>query len=165
MSAENIGHRQGLSNFATEQRPVTNSVTVTDGDFVKLAQGGRVTNATIGSGRLHGVVRGSDTVDLVSRTFRNTTAGNSDGTTEVLVELVEGQRYKLPVSAALATDAEGSYYNLTGSTGAQQVDNTTKSATAGQLLCLKRVANAAGAYLFGIFTVAQPHSLVDLDVS
>lgn len=151
-----VGNRQGVTKFTSEERAVTNSVTVTDGDFVKLASG-RVTNASIGSGKLYAVVQGGSNDDLVSRTYRAmTTAGDSDGTKKVLVQLVEDQIFELPVSAALASDAEGSYYNLTGSTGAQQVDNTSKSATTGQLLCVKRVADSAGAYTIGHFVVANP---------
>lgn len=153
-----LGNRQGVTKFTSEERPVTNSVTVTDGDFVKLASG-RVTNASIGTGKLYAVVQGGSNDDLVSRTYRTmATTGDSDGTKKVLVQLVEDQIFELPVSAALAADAEGSYYNLTGSTGAQQVDNTSKSATTGQLLCIKRVANSAGSYVLGHFVVANPQT-------
>ncbi len=151
-----LGNREGVTKFTSEERPVTNSVTVTDGDFVKLASG-RVTNASIGTGKLYGLVQGGENSNLVSRNYRTpTTTGDTNGTKTVLVQLVEDQIYELPVSAALAADAEGSYYNLTGSTGAQTVDNASKSATTGQLLCLKRVANAAGSYVIGHFTVANP---------
>jgi hypothetical protein len=154
MAIRAIGSRSGTTKFTSEDRAVTNSVTVTDGDFVKLASG-RVTNATIGTGKLYGVVEGGPNSNLVSRTYRTpTSTGDSGGTVTVLVQLVEDQIFRLPVSAALASDAEGSYYNLTGSTGAQQVDNTSKSAATGQLLCLKRVADSAGAYTLGDFTVA-----------
>ncbi len=153
-----LGNRQGVTKFTSEDRVVTNSVTVTDGDFVKLASG-RVTNASIGTGKLYAVVQGGDNSNLVSRQYRAmATTGDADGTTSVLVQLVEDQIFELPVSAALASDAEGSYYNLTGSTGAQQVDNTSKSATTGQLLCVKRVANSAGAYTKGHFVVANPQT-------
>ncbi len=162
MAAKSTGHKQGLSNFATEQRVVANGVTVTDGDFVKLLQGGTVTTATIGTGKLYGVVNGSDTNNLVSRTFRNTAVGNAGGTVEVLVELCEGNRYEMPVTAALASDAEGSYYALTGATGVQKVDNATKSATVGQVICRKRKLDAAGAYLLGIFEVAAPNTLTTI---
>lgn len=151
-----LGNRQGVTKFTSEERAVTNSVTVTDGDFVKLASG-RVTNASIGTGKLYGVVLGGSYSDLVSRTYRApATTGDSGGTETVLVQLVEDQLFEIPVSAALASDAEGSYYNLTGSTGAQEVDNTSKSATTGQLLCVKRVADSAGNYTIGQFVVANP---------
>lgn len=154
MAIRAVGNRQGVTKFTSEERPVTNSVTVTDGDFVKLASGA-VTNATIGTGKLYGVVQGGSNDDLVSRVYRPmTTTGDASGTKKVLVQLVEDNIFELPVSAALASDAEGSYYNLTGGTGAQQVDNTTKSAATGQLLCIKRVADAAGAYTRGQFVVA-----------
>ena len=154
--SRNLGKATGATNFATVEKPVTNSVTVTDGDFVKLASG-RVTNASIGTGRLLGTVSGSDSTNLVSPTYRNTTTGNAAGTNTVLVELATDNRYELTVNADLAADSEGSYYNLTGNTGAQVVANATKSATVGQLLCLERHAtNAAGTeFKRGVFVVAQ----------
>ena len=155
MAIKALGNRQGVTQYNSEERPVTNSVTVTDGDFVKLASGA-VTNATIGTGKLYGVVQGGPNDDLVSRTYRAmTTTGDAGGTKKVLVQLVEDQLFDLPVSAALASDAEGSYYSLTGGTGVQTVDNTTKSATAGQLLCVKRVADSAGNFTRGQFVVTN----------
>ena len=116
MAIKALGNRQGVTQYNSEERPVTNSVTVTDGDFVKLASGA-VTNATIGTGKLYGVVQGGPNDDLVSRTYRAmTTTGDASGTKKVLVQLVEDQLFDLPVSAALASDAEGSYYSLTGGT-------------------------------------------------
>lgn len=148
-----VGNRQGVTKFTSEERPVTNSVTVTDGDFVKLASG-RVTNASIGTGKLYAVVQGGSNDDLTSRVYRAmATTGDSDGTKTVLVQLVEDQIFELPVSADLASDAEGSYYNLTGSTGAQTVDNTSKSATTGQLLCVKKIAAR-----LAHFVVANPQT-------
>lgn len=155
MSAIATSSRTQTSKFSDEERIVTSGVTVNDGDLVTLVSGA-VSLATA-STKLYGVVRGGENSNLVSRTYRApTTVG--DGTKTVLVELVEGYKYKMPVSAALASDAEGKYYLITGGTGAQTVDNTTKSATVGQLLCVKRVADSTGAYLFGIFVVATPQS-------
>ncbi len=155
MAIKALGNRQGVTQFNSEERPVTNSVTVTDGDFVKLASGA-VTNASIGTGKLYAVVEGGSNDDLTSRVYRNpVTTGVSDGSKRVLVQLVEDQLFDLPVSAALAADAEGSYYSLTGGTGVQTVDNTTKSATAGQLLCVKRVADASGNFTRGQFVVTN----------
>ena len=61
------------------------------------------------------------------------------------------------MDASLAADAEGSYYNLSGNTGAQVVANASKSATVGQLLCIERIAtNLAGTeFKKGVFVVAQ----------
>lgn len=155
MAIKALGNRQGVTKFTSEERAVVNSVTVTDGDFVKLTSG-RVTNASIGTGKLYAVVQGGAASDLTSRVYRNMTAtGDAAGTVTSLVQLVEDNIFELPVSAALASDAEGSYYSLTGSTGAQQVDNTTKSATAGQLLCIKRVADSAGNFTRGQFVVTN----------
>ena len=155
-----VGSRNQATKFASEERPVTDSVAAADGDFVKLASG-RVTTASIASGKLYGVVQGGENSNLVSRNYRTpSTTGDSAGTKTVLVELCEGQIYELPVSASLAADAEGSYYKLTGASGAQTVDNTTKDNDAGQLLCIKRIpTNAAGTqFLKGHFVVADPVS-------
>lgn len=156
-SVKHLGQRSGLIQSTTEERAVTNSSTVAEGDFVELAQGGRVA-ATDGTGRLYGVVKGGSNDDLVSRNYRTpSTTGDADGTKKVLVELCEGQRYELPVSASLASDAEGSYYDIGGSQGSQVVNNATKSATEGQLQCIKRIATNAAETEFtrGIFVVAE----------
>jgi acetylglutamate kinase len=153
MPARNLGKIDGEIQFQNVQKPVASGVTVTDGDFVKLV-GGVVTNATIGTGKLFGVVQGGDTVSLDARSYRNTAVGVADGSVQVLVSVASENRYELPVNAALAADAEGSYYNLTGATGAQVVANATKSTTVGQLLCVQRVLDAAGAYTKGVFLVA-----------
>lgn len=155
MAIKALGNRTGVTKFTSAQRAVVNSVTVTDGDFVKLTSG-RVTSASIGTGKLYGVVQGGPASDLTSRVYRNmTSVGDAAGTVEVLCQLVEDNAFDLPVSAALASDAEGSYYNLTGGTGAQTVDNASKSATAGQLLCIKRVADASGNFTRGVFVVSN----------
>lgn len=156
---KHLGQRSGYIQSTTEERAVTNSSTVHDGDLVELASG-RVA-ATDGSGKLYGVVKGGSNDDLVSRNYRTpSTLGDSGGTKKVLVELCEGQRYELPVNASLATDAEGSYYNITGAAGSQLVANSSKSATVGQLHCIKRIAtNAAGTqFARGIFVVSARQS-------
>lgn len=155
MSAVAVSSRNQTSKFAQEERIVTSGVTVNDGDLVSIASG-QIILATA-STKPYGVVRGGQNDNLVSRNFRAaTTVG--DGTKTVLIELVEGQKYNLPTSAALASDAEGKYYLMTGGTGVQKVDNTTKSATVGQFLCLRRVADSTGAFNNGIFVVAAPQS-------
>lgn len=158
-SVKHLGQRNGHIQPTTEERAVTNASTVYDGDFVEMASG-RVA-ATDGSGKLYGVVLGGSNDNLVSRNYRTpSTVGDAGGTKKVLVELCEGQRYELPVDASLASDAEGSYYNLTGAAGSQTVQNASKSATVGQLLCVKRVATNAAETEFtrGIFVVAAPQS-------
>jgi len=157
MSARSVGSKQGDRNgFATEEAILANGVTGTDGDFVKQVPAGdlTVTTASIASGELFGVIQGAGSSNLTQRSYKNSQVG--DGVATNLIELAAGMRYELPVSASLATDAVGSYYKLTGASGAQQVDNATKSATVGQLICRKRVAtNAAGTqFLKGWFEVA-----------
>lgn len=159
-SVRHMGQRSALIQPTTEERAVVNSSTVADGDFVELAQGGRVA-ATDGTGRIYGVVLGGENSNLVSRTYRTpSVTGDSGGTKKVLVELCEGQRYELPVSASLASDAEGSYYDIGGSQGSQVVNNSTKSATEGQLQCIKRIPTNAAETQFarGVFIVAERSS-------
>lgn len=155
MSAIASSSRAQTSKFADEERIVTSGVTVNDGDLVSLASGQLILATS--STKIYGVVRGGENSNLVSRTYRAPTVVG-DGVKTVLTELVEGYKYKIPTSAALASDAEGKYYLITGGTGAQTVDNTTKSATVGQLLCLRRVADSTGAFTSGIFVVASPQS-------
>lgn len=151
------GSRNQTSKFAQEDRIVTSGVTLNDGDFVAVASDQWVlATAAI---QIHGVIRGGQSDNLVSKNYRAPTIVG-DGTKKASAELVEGQRFQLTASAALASDAAGKYYCLTGATGAQQVDNTTKSATVGQLLCLRRVADSTGAFTLGIFTVSSPQSQV-----
>lgn len=150
-SVKSLGNRDQISKFAGEQRIVTNGVTVNDGDFVSLASGQLILG--VAGAKLYGLVRGGEVTNLVSRTYRTpTTVG--DGVKQVLIEYINGQRYDMPVSAALASDAEGKYYSLTGGTGAQQIDNASKSATVGQFLCVKRVADSTGAFTRGVFVPA-----------
>jgi hypothetical protein len=144
-----------LIQFTTEERPVTDSETVTDGDFVSLQQGGTV-EAAANTEKLYGVVNGGSNSDLVSRNYREPeTTGDSAGDAKVLVELAEEARFEIDVDADLASDAEGSYYTITGATGAQTVANASKSATVGQLLCLKRIPTNAAETEFqrGLFQV------------
>lgn len=151
------GSRSQTSKFAQEERIVTSSVTLNDGDFVGVASDAWVlATAAI---PIYGVIRGGQSDNLVSKNYRAPTIVG-DGTKKALAELVEGQRYQLTASAALGTDAAGKYYTLTGATGAQLVDNASKSATIGQLLCLRRVADSTGAFTIGIFTVSSPQSQV-----
>lgn len=154
---KHLGQRRGTIQSTTEERSVANGSTVADGDFVELAQGGRVA-ATDGAGRLYGVVKGGENSNLVSRNYRTpSTTGDTNGTKKVLVELCEGERYELPVSASLASDAEGSYYDVGGSQGSQVVNNATKDASEGQLHCIKRLPTNAAETEFrrGIFVVAE----------
>lgn len=129
MPIRNLGQRNGLIQPTTEERAVTSGVTVTDGDLVKLAQGGRVTNGSMASGKIHGMVNGGPSDDLVSRNYRQPeTTGDSDGTKTVLVEGIEGCRLEIPVNGSLASDAEGSYYLLVGNSSVLLTSNGTSPA-------------------------------------
>lgn len=148
-----LGQRRGLIQQTTEEKPVTSAATVTDGDFVELASG-RVSR-TDGSGKLYGVVLGGPNDDLVSRNYRSPdTVGDADGTKKVLVELCEGERYEIPVDGSLASDAEGSYYNILASGRATLTSDAT-NVTANDTVTIGGIT-----YKF----VASPTDPYDVDI-
>lgn len=157
--AEYLGNQEGLSHAVSRQLPVTSGVTVTDGDFV-YQSGNAVTNASIAGKRLMGTVQGGNAGTLVRSGFTNTTVGDGTDKNAVLVNVEKDGRYLLKMAGTgagsfSATD-EGSYFNLTGSTGAQTADYATKSATTGQLLLVKYNPGIRGSdATYGIFVIAQ----------
>lgn len=154
-----VGSRSGVIKFTSEERPVANGVTVTDGDLVKIASG-CVSSDTV-TGKIYGIVTGGSSDDLVSRNYRApATVGNATGTKKVLVQLVEDQIFEMTADASLDAASVGQYFLITGATGAQVVDESSQSATVGQVLCVNRIAtNAAGTeFLKGQFIVVAPTS-------
>lgn len=106
------GSRRNVQEFATEERSVTSGVTVRDGDLVVLASGA-VTNTSLSTSKLYGMVTGGENDDLVSRNYRDPkTLGVANGSATVLVTLIEDMKLEIPVNGSLASDAEGDYYNL-----------------------------------------------------
>lgn len=104
---------------------VASGVTVTKGDFVYFASG-RITSASIAGVRLLGVVQ-------------STATGNSGGTVKVLVDVTPLALYAVDndnVGTTFAAAHVGTYFDLTGATGAQQADTSTTSTT-GQLIALE----------------------------
>jgi len=122
-----LGNRQGETSFATQERPVTSGVTLTDGDFVALVSGD-FTNANISTKKLYAVMQGSDSSNLFSQTFRNTAVGNVAQTVTALGVLVDGLRFELPVNGSLATDAPGKYFNLLDTSSALITSDATAPA-------------------------------------
>lgn len=133
--AEYMGRAEGGTNGVTREYAVANGVTVTSGDFVYLGADGRVTNATItGAADLLGVVEGGDSRNL-DRAYGQTATGNAAGTVKVLVNIEKDARYLVKANAALAEANVGDVLDLTGATGAQQID-VAKATPTGQLIVL-----------------------------
>lgn len=126
MAARPLGRIDGHTNYATLSLPVASGVTVTKGDFVYFASG-RITSASIGGQPLIGVVD-------------ETATGNAGGTVKVLVIIEPTMRYIIDndnLGTTFAATHVGTKFDLIGATGAQLVDTSTTSATAGQLLCVE----------------------------
>ena len=121
--AEVIGTASNsTASFVTKEYPVSNGVTVNDGDVVYFASG-RVTNATIAGATVLGVVQGSNANDPSNVTntqgAAGPTVGNAAGTATVLVIVDPSVKVLIAANAAATV---GSRYNLSGATGAQVVN-------------------------------------------
>lgn len=157
--AEYTRNIEGLSHSVTRRKLVANGVTVTDGDFV-YQTGNTWSNAAMQTGpkRLAGTVIGGDTENLVRTYAGGTTVG--DGTRQVLVNIEKDAEYLVKMagtgSGGFSAADEGFYFNLVQGTGAAQtVDYATKSATTGQLRCLRYNPGIRGTdNTFGLFVIA-----------
>lgn len=121
-----LGTLDGQTNFATMAFPVTSGVTVTAGDFVYFDGSGRITNSSVATQLLVGMVQ-------------ETATGNAGGTVVALVCVDPDVRYLLKNDNLVTTFAAthvGTKFDLIGATGAQLVDTSTTSTT-GQLICLE----------------------------
>lgn len=126
ISRKILGNIDGGSNFAQYGFPVASGVTVTVGDFVYFT-GGRISSATItGDSRPIGMVT-------------ETATGNAGGTVLANVAIDDDLRYLLQSdgSGTFAATSVGTYFDLTGATGAQKVLGSSQSNTTGVLLCLE----------------------------
>ena len=126
-----------INGFAgvTKEYPVANGVTVTDGDFVYLTAG-RVTSASIDGKTLLGIVHGSNSQDPSNVTASLTTTGDAAGVAKVLVHVDPANKYLVTsdqVGTTLAASDVGQNFDVTGATGAQLLDVSTRSATTNQL--------------------------------
>lgn len=122
-----IGRIDGHTNYASMDFVVANGVTINAGDFVYFATGA-VTNATVSGARLVGMAEG-------------TAVGNSTGTVTVTVCVDRNMKYLLKGASTFTavtngtSAAIGTYYDISGSTGAQSITSGgTGSATTGQFV-------------------------------
>jgi hypothetical protein len=142
-----LGRVDGKSNFAQMDFIVTNSVTVTAGDFVYGASG-RVTNASVAGQPIVGYAQ-------------STVTGNVAGTNKVSVIIDPLMRYLIDNdndSTTFAATHVLTKFNLIGATGAQLVDTSSTSATTGQLLCIEynpQIDPVKTDTSVGIFVVAE----------
>lgn len=131
-----LGGANGGVNFAQYNFPVANGVTVNNGDFVYFT-GGRVSSATItGDSRPIGMVTGAP---VSTNGVPGSATGNAAGTVGVDVVIDDSLRYLLQSdgSGTFAASSVGTYFDLTGATGAQKVLGSSQSNTTGVLLCLE----------------------------
>jgi len=142
-----IGNRGGGSNAATRDFVVATGVTVTKGDFVYFDGDGEITNASIATQRLVGLadetVVGDDA--LTCRVIVN----------EDAIYLVDNDND----STTFGAEHVGTFFDLTGATGAQLVDTSTTATTTAQLFCLEYNPQGPGDISTdtsqGLFTIAE----------
>jgi hypothetical protein len=146
MGARYLGRVDGHANSVSVHLPVASGVTVTDGDFLYF-DSGRVTSNAIAGKRLIGVAISTQT-------------GNAAGTVKVEVYVEPNAKYLVDndnVGTTFAASHVGTYFDLTGATGAQLVDTSTTSTT-GQLLCLEynpQVEPVQDDVSYGVFKIAE----------
>lgn len=161
--AEYLGRDEGHTNSVTREYAVASGATVYDGEFVYLSSG-RVTSASIAGKKLLGTVVGGDTGKL-DRSYSGSATGDAGGTVKVLVNIERDARYLIKgdqVGTTLAVTHEGTYFDLVGNPGAQLVDTSTTSATAGQLVLIKFNPGIRGTDAsYGIYRIAENQHAVD----
>lgn len=146
MAVQLLGRADGNTNFATQSFVVTSGVTITKGDFVYLASG-ELENTSVAGKKLLGVAL-------------ETKTGVADNSVECLVCVDPTMRYLVDNDNDTTTFAAthvGTYFDLTGATGAQLVDTNTTSTT-GQLLCLEynpQVDPVRSDTSWGTFVIAE----------
>ena len=121
-----LGRTDGGTNYTTMEFIVTDTVTVTKGDFVYFASG-EIPSATIAGALLIGYCN-------------ETATGNTASTVKAEVIVDPEMRYLIDNDndgTTFGVTHVGTYFDLTGATGAQLVDTSTTSSSTGQLLCLE----------------------------
>ena len=127
-----IGRIDGNTKYASQDFVVASGITVNAGDFVYFSSG-TITNATVEGARLIGMVEGGSVNPIV---------GTATGTVTATVCVDPLMRYLIETDGAIASVSNGvssdvgQYYNLLGTTGAQQIDHDQQSTTLGQFLLL-----------------------------
>lgn len=145
MAAQLLGRADGNTNFSTQPFVVTSGVTITKGDFVYFASG-KITNSSIATQKLIGMALATVT--------------GSAALEECLVCVDPTMRYLVDndnVGTTFAATHVGTYFDLTGATGAQLVD-TSSTSTTGQLLCLEynpQVDPVRSDTSWGTFVIAE----------
>jgi hypothetical protein len=135
------------TELETRKYYVTGSATITKGDLVKMASG---TIAVAGAGeRVFGIAN-------------QTVIGNAGGTSEIEVILARpGVSLVMDndnTGTTMAKAHEGTYFDITGTTGAMQVDTSTTTTT-GQLMLLDHDPDPTDTSL-GLYVVAESaHSI------
>lgn len=123
-----IGRIDGHTSYASADFVVASGVTINAGDFVYFSSG-TVTNATVSQARLIGMAEGTAT-------------GNATGTVTVTVCIDRNMKYLIKASTALGSvtngtsTAVGSYFDISGATGAQTITTGSLGATTGQFVCI-----------------------------
>ncbi len=128
----------------TSRFQVTNGVTITKGDFVYFASG-KLTNSSIAGQKLAGVAAA-------------TVVGTGSNDCEVIVNptalyAVDNDND----STTFAATHVGTYFDLTGATGAQQVDTSTTTTT-GQLVAVEynpQISGLESDTSIGLFMIAE----------
>jgi hypothetical protein len=136
---------------AIQRLLVANGVTITKGDFVYYASG-FVTNAAIAAKKLIGLANSTVTGNGTTVTVEVIT--NRDA-----VYLIDNDN----VGTTFAQSHVGTYFDLTGGTGAMQVDTsttaTTGAAAIGEMLCVEynpQIAPFERTTSIGLFVIASP---------
>jgi hypothetical protein len=150
--ARYVGTTDGKSNAITKEFIVQNGVTVTKGDFVRLGSG-VLTSASQAANRILGVAK-------------ETVVGDGTLTCQVITEpnalyLVDNDND----TTTFASTHVGTFFAVTGGTGAQQIDTDTTHATAGPLVCLEynpQIDPYKADISIGLFQIAE-HALQSTD--
>lgn len=143
-----VGSITGRTDYATKAFTVANGVTITAGDFVYFS-GGYLTNSSVAGKRLIGMAA-------------ETIVG--DGTKKALVYVEPDLIFVVDNdndSTTFAATHVGTYFDLTGATGAQLVDTSTTTANGAQLLAVEynpKIQGLDSDTSQGLFVIAE-HAL------
>ena len=158
--AEYINREDAQSNSATREPAVASGVTVHNRDFVAYDGSGRITNASIATAKLIGMVMGGAS-RVVGRSARTSgggqsATGNAGGTVTVLVNIEPEAEYLMKASAALTAAQVGNTFNLQGSGGSQLINATADTEGDGQFELVRLGKGMRGTdNTFGVFRIRK----------